>query len=444
MPKSKKHVVVVGGGIAGTSAAHDLARLGYRVTIVEKRNRLGGRVHSHLVNGVAVEMGAGFLTKGYKNLWEFLEQVSLNGSLYRQKSKTGIYVDKKVYMLTLRTLLASKPLAWSSKLHAIPLPMNTFMNWRKLDLHNFWRASDLDNQSVSAAYQSKSGIDFMEQALQPVLNGYFYWSPEHTSEAMALILGRAAFSHGTYRLKGGLQQIPEAAAQESNVLLEHSVDTITKSPDGTYAVNFVAGTKTKSLSADAIICATTASVVSAIFPNMADRQKAFFEAIKYSSAALVTRTYQKEKTVDGNSIAFPRKQGIDLSSVTLSTEQGQDGKYYSTVKTYASGAVARERIALTDKDLTERLIDDMQPANEYLLADIPMPVASHVQRWDEAIPYFDVGHFKRVAEFHEGRIEDRDENIAFAGDYLGGPFMEGAFTSGLQAAHRLHDRMESS
>ena len=95
MQKSKKHVVVVGGGIAGTSAAHELTRLGYKVTILEKQNRLGGRVHSHLVNGTAVEMGAGFLTKEYKNLWGFLERTSLDSSLYRQKSKTGVYVDKK-------------------------------------------------------------------------------------------------------------------------------------------------------------------------------------------------------------------------------------------------------------------------------------------------------------------------------------------------------------
>lgn len=444
MHESKKHVVVVGGGIAGTSAAHELTRLGYKVTIVEKRNRLGGRVHSHLVNGVAVEMGAGFLTKEYKNLWGFLERTSLDRSLYRQKSKTGVYVDKKVYMLTPRTLLVNKPLALSSKLHAASLLMKTFMNWRKLDLRNFWGASDIDDRSVAMMYRSKSGIDFMEKALQPVLNGYFYWSPEHTSEAMLLILSRAAFSHGTYRLKGGLQQIPEAAAQESNVLFGHSVETIRKSPDGSYAVNFVAGAKTKSISADAIICATTASVVSRIFPNLTDRQRAFFEAIKYSSAALITRTYPKEERVNDTSIAFPRKQGIDLSSVTISTEQGEGGMYYSTVKTYASGAVAKERIAQTNEDLTNRLIDDMQPVSEHVLMRAPTSVAQHIQRWDEALPYFDVGHFKRLAEFHEGRIEDGDEQIAFAGDYLGGPFMEGAFTSGLQAARRLHDRLESS
>jgi oxygen-dependent protoporphyrinogen oxidase len=325
MQKSKKNIVVVGGGIAGTSAAHELTRLGYKVTIVEKRNRLGGRVHSHLINGAAVEMGAGFLTKEYKNLWGFLERISLDSSLYRQKSKTGVYVDKKVYMLTLRTLLANKPLALSSKLHAVSLIMKTFMNWRKLDLHNFWGASDLDDRSVAMMYRSKSGIDFMEKALQPVLNGYFYWSPEHTSEAMILILSRAAFSHGTYRLKGGLQQIPEAAAQESNVLLGHSVSTITKSPDGAYIVNCVAGAKTRFISADAIICATTASVVTRIFPNLTDRQRAFFEAVKYSSAALVQNA-SKEESVNDKSIAFLQTRRRS-SSATGSTEQGEDGAH---------------------------------------------------------------------------------------------------------------------
>ena len=37
-----KHVLIVGGGPAGLSAAHALASAGRRVTLVEKADRLGG------------------------------------------------------------------------------------------------------------------------------------------------------------------------------------------------------------------------------------------------------------------------------------------------------------------------------------------------------------------------------------------------------------------
>jgi len=41
------HVVVIGAGISGLKAAADLQRSGAKVTILEARNRIGGRVHTH-------------------------------------------------------------------------------------------------------------------------------------------------------------------------------------------------------------------------------------------------------------------------------------------------------------------------------------------------------------------------------------------------------------
>jgi heterodisulfide reductase subunit A2 len=42
--KAEKHVLVIGGGVAGLRAALDIARMGLKVTLVEKSHFLGGRV----------------------------------------------------------------------------------------------------------------------------------------------------------------------------------------------------------------------------------------------------------------------------------------------------------------------------------------------------------------------------------------------------------------
>src|SRR5581483_4948977 len=90
-----KHVVVIGGGIAGTAAAHWLVKHGYRVTIVEQNDYLGGRIHTQLVRGTAVEMGAGFLTKDYINLQSFLVESGLDKELYTCRvSRSAIFRDK--------------------------------------------------------------------------------------------------------------------------------------------------------------------------------------------------------------------------------------------------------------------------------------------------------------------------------------------------------------
>jgi squalene-associated FAD-dependent desaturase len=46
MTPSGKSVIVIGGGVSGLSAATLLAKKGYRVTLIEQRNRLGGRTFS--------------------------------------------------------------------------------------------------------------------------------------------------------------------------------------------------------------------------------------------------------------------------------------------------------------------------------------------------------------------------------------------------------------
>ena len=50
--------VVVGGGVGGLVAAHDLARAGARVTVLERSDRVGGQLESVELAGRAIDLGA--------------------------------------------------------------------------------------------------------------------------------------------------------------------------------------------------------------------------------------------------------------------------------------------------------------------------------------------------------------------------------------------------
>jgi hypothetical protein len=56
-------VLVLGAGIAGLKAGLDLANAGYNVTILEARNRIGGRIDTITTAGGPIELGAQWVSR---------------------------------------------------------------------------------------------------------------------------------------------------------------------------------------------------------------------------------------------------------------------------------------------------------------------------------------------------------------------------------------------
>lgn len=72
-------VVVVGAGFSGLAAAHELTKAGYQVTVVEARNRVGGRVisFSDLAPGKVVEGGAELIGSNHPAWIAYAKQFKL-------------------------------------------------------------------------------------------------------------------------------------------------------------------------------------------------------------------------------------------------------------------------------------------------------------------------------------------------------------------------------
>jgi monoamine oxidase len=90
---------VIGAGFAGLAAAAALQAAGVAVTVLEREQRVGGRVWSQtLPGGAIVEMGAEFVTEGYTVLPALasrlgLELAPMGMSFTRRDPRGGIGVD---------------------------------------------------------------------------------------------------------------------------------------------------------------------------------------------------------------------------------------------------------------------------------------------------------------------------------------------------------------
>jgi 2-polyprenyl-6-methoxyphenol hydroxylase-like FAD-dependent oxidoreductase len=74
-------VCIVGAGAAGLSAAHALRRLGYRrITVLEREQRVGGKCYTIRHEGRAYELGAGALTRAYRNVRALMAETGVRCS----------------------------------------------------------------------------------------------------------------------------------------------------------------------------------------------------------------------------------------------------------------------------------------------------------------------------------------------------------------------------
>ena len=78
MIKPKQKVVIIGAGLSGLTAAFLLNNAGFNATIIEARNRIGGRIHTvHKNNEASVEMGATWLGMKHTSLTMLLEALKI-------------------------------------------------------------------------------------------------------------------------------------------------------------------------------------------------------------------------------------------------------------------------------------------------------------------------------------------------------------------------------
>jgi monoamine oxidase len=92
--------IIVGAGIAGLTAARTLVEAGVRVTVLEARSRIGGRILTHHAGGQPIELGAEFIHGRPPELWALIREAGLeiderdgspvsfqNGSLQRRSEE---------------------------------------------------------------------------------------------------------------------------------------------------------------------------------------------------------------------------------------------------------------------------------------------------------------------------------------------------------------------
>lgn len=81
LPRRHHKCIVIGGGLAGLSAAFRLSQRGWKVNVFEAQDRLGGRVLSHrfrVASDLVCELGGEWIGADHSSMWRLASQFGLD------------------------------------------------------------------------------------------------------------------------------------------------------------------------------------------------------------------------------------------------------------------------------------------------------------------------------------------------------------------------------
>ncbi|MFP4624928.1 MAG: FAD-dependent oxidoreductase [Gemmatimonadota bacterium] len=441
MERSERSVAVVGAGPAGLAAAWRLLGSGVGVRVYEATSRVGGRLRTEHVSGVAADAAVQLLSSGYTETRRLIGALGQGGRLVEVAGRDALWRGGRPHPVrygSLTSMVGSGALPMRLKLR-MGVRYVPFLerHGRELDLNEPLRAAraGLDGASIAEWGAEHVGRDFVELLVYPLLAAYYGVTPEETGAGFFHALAKAGMHVDLLGVRGGLGELAESMAvglEREGVELHRgrAVRRVWADASGARVA-----TDRGEWSHDGVVVAVPPGAVAGLLPGLSLPLPA-----TRSSATLVLATRTRLRTGwFGLSIPRAEREGRVLSAVCVQEEKGAslaDGPGGSLVLIPAPEVGERWAVSEAEAVLAEAL-----PALEAVLPGARSRVVEgRLVRLEHGVWVPAPGHFERVAALRSDPATGTaplPPRLALAGDYLVAPTVEGAVRSGLEAADRI-------
>ena len=242
----KKKIVVIGAGISGLTTSYLLNKGGYDVTVLEKKDAVGGSIDTVVEAGYLFDRGPNSGLETHPLIAQIVNELGLQDEMiYANKEANKRYIlrDGKLHALPMNPqgLIKTKLFSTKAKFRLLAEPF-------------IGRSNDGYYQSIAQFVERRLGKEFLDYAINPFVAGVYAGSPEDLSVKSAfpklydleekyggLIIGtvksirerkkRAEISKQSAKMfsfKSGMQIFPKtiSASLGEKVLLETEVISI--------------------------------------------------------------------------------------------------------------------------------------------------------------------------------------------------------------------------
>jgi protoporphyrinogen/coproporphyrinogen III oxidase len=408
VPQVRPDVVVVGGGIAGLTAARELSGAGLSVLLLEGSPDLGGKLRLGTVGGVRVDVGAESMLARRPEAVGLAAELGLD-VVHPATGSTQLWTRGALRPLP-RTLLG------------VPLDLDALAATHVLSDDGLARARaetvlplGPDDVSVAELLGSRLGHEVVDRLAEPMLGGVYAGHAANLSAAAtapqvvamlrehgSLLAAAAALPAPSTApmfagLEGGLGLLPRALADAGGFEIRTSatVRVLERTSSGFRLT--VGSTRTPEvIETGRVVLAVPGPPGARLLADVAPEAAAALGAVDYASMAVITIAVPTLEVGDSSGFLVPAVDGRRIKASTYSFNKWAWVGAASELRILrASIGRHREEASLqaSDEELVAHVVEDLSTATGQPIR----PVDALVHRWGGALPQYAVGHLDRVA-----------------------------------------------
>lgn len=395
----------MGAGLAGLSAALRLQAAGFEVSVFEAADRPGGRLRSATLDGIEFDPIPRALPAVAPALGDLIQTLGLP----RPTRLPG----------------GARPRTRALRTRRVREVQERF--GPSLEPSEPEQATRMDDRSAAEFARLYAGARFERQAVTPALA--LFGLDARTTSRQTLMLLLDAASQPALALGLGLGALPrELAARIPRLRLEAPVARIEASGRGLELVNG------EQIAADGIVLAVPATSVQALVPDLSPVEELFFSDSAYAPCTVLALSLRSKAPEPV--LRRPGRPCEELAAIVRAPGLAREGEAGSAAEILLLLARPGAPEAETSAD---RLLDEAESAVPGLSGRIR---ARRFFREEHSVPRFDVGRYRALERLRREERERRGtRRIAWCGDYLVGPHLEGAAAAGVRAALSIQKQL---
>lgn len=461
------HVIVVGGGLTGLTAAFQLQQSGLSVLVLEAAARAGGVIGT---DRCALADGEALCERGPNSAMDTAPQIDLllDALGIRDQRVDAEPAAQRRYLLRGGQLVAVP----SGPLSFLTTPL--FSAGAKLRLLReplvARRAHDgAAEESVASFVRRRLGPEMLDYAVEPLVGGIYAGDPDRLSlPALFAPLAQMEDRYGSllrgavagvrerrkqttttgrtpkprarsFNFRGGMQTLTDALAHRlAQLQCQTCVVAIMPQTDGCFALRVEHQGEGRTLRSQALLLAVPAHVAAGLVTPLGPAGAAASGALAAIDApplATVTALYRRADIahpLDGFGVMAPRVEAPPLLGTLFASSMfAQRAPAGTAVLTsFVGGRRDPDAAREDDAALTARVTD----ANTRWLG-AGTPVQVRITRWPHAIPQYDLGHPQRLAAV--ATLEAQVPGLTLAGSWRDGVSIADCIVAGARHADAI-------